>query len=218
MQGYIFDFNGTMFFDSTKHDCAWRQYLVKRIGREVSREEFMEYAYGRPNQTILKHFFGRALSEEERLHAVTEKEAMYRRLCMEDRQGLHLAKGLPKLLDKWKAEEIPMAIATAANRDNMEFYFEAFDLKRWFSWDYIVLDDGTLKGKPEPDYYLRASALLHMIPADCHVFEDSLSGVLAAHRAGVGRITAVYGDSDEGLLKEQGIADDYISDFSEYVD
>ncbi len=79
----------------------------------------------------------------------------------------------------------------------------------------MVYDNGTLEGEQAPDYFLEASRRLHLPPAACHVFEDSLSGVLAAHRAGAGKITAVYGDSRYDMLKEQQLAHTYIRDFSD---
>lgn len=112
-KGYIFDFNGTMFFDGEKHDRAWRQYLEQRIGRKIPREEFIEYAYGRTNRAILEHFFDISLTEEECMEAASEKESIYRSLCVSDRQGLHLAEGLCNLLSVWHERHIPMAIATA---------------------------------------------------------------------------------------------------------
>lgn len=88
-----------------------------------------------------------------------------------------------------------------------------FQLEKWFCWDDIVLDDGKIRGKPEPDVYIKAARLLHLPPTQCHVYEDSLSGVLAAKRAGAGKITAVYGDSNYEMLRAQGLADCYIEDF-----
>lgn len=217
IQGYIFDFNGTMFFDGAKHDQAWRRYLEERLGRVITREEFMKYAYGRPNHMILEHFFGRKLSDRERVEASREKEAYYRKLCLEDRDSLHLTRGLPGFLDRLKKAGCPLAIASAANKDNMEFYFSVFHLEQWFDWNRVVYDDGILKGKPEPDYFIEAARRLHLLPKACHVFEDSVSGVLAAHRADAGYITAVYGDSDLNMLMKQKLADAYIRDFESFT-
>lgn len=214
IKGYIFDFNGTMFFDGAKHDEAWRSYLENRIGRKIPKEELMEYVYGRPNTEILGHFLGGGLSREEVRLAAGEKEACYRELCLSDPAKLHLAAGLPDFLDRLQEGGYPMAIASAANRDNMDFYFDVFGLERWFPWERVVYDDGTLKGKPAPDYFLEAFQRLHLPPEACHVFEDSLSGVLAAHCAGAGMITAVYGDSQYAMLQKQQLADSYIMDFS----
>ena len=57
-QGILFDFNGTLFFDTAFHETAWRQYAWKLCGREVSDEEFRAYVHGRTNREILAHFVG----------------------------------------------------------------------------------------------------------------------------------------------------------------
>lgn len=214
IKGCIFDFNGTMFFDGAKHDFAWRRYLEQRLGRQVTREELLRYVYGRPSNLILEHFLGTELSQEERLQAASEKEALYRKLCMEDPAGLHLADGLVEYLDELRHQHMQLAIASAANRENIDFYFSVFGLDRWFCREHVVYDDGTLSGKPAPDYFQEASRRLGLPPQACRVFEDSVSGVLAAHRAKIGSIVAVYGDSDAAMLREQGLAQKYIRDFT----
>lgn len=213
IKGCIFDFNGTMFFDGAKHDQAWRSYLKTRIGRDISKAELMAYVYGRPSRMILTHFLGSGLSDAEIAAAADEKESCYRALCMEEAESLHLANGLSGFLDGLQKAGYSMAIASAANKDNMDFYFDVFRLDRWFTWDRVIYDDGTLRGKPEPDYFLEAAKRLKLPPLACHVFEDSVSGLLAANRAGAGWITAVYGDSDYTLLKEQKLADTFIRDY-----
>ena len=40
-------------------------------------------------------------------------------------------------------------------------------------------------GKPDPEGFVRAAALLGASPADCVVFEDSEAGVAAGHAAGM---------------------------------
>ena len=45
-----------------------------------------------------------------------------------------------------------------------------------------------MPGKPDPEIYVRSAKLLGRCPEDCMVFEDSLSGVLAAKRANIGRV------------------------------
>lgn len=59
MKGVIFDFNGTMFFDSDKQEKAWRMYIKKMTGRDVSDEEFKERVHGRNNSDILEYFSGK---------------------------------------------------------------------------------------------------------------------------------------------------------------
>ncbi len=43
-------------------------------------------------------------------------------------------------------------------------------------------------GKPAPDIYLRAAKKLGLPPRDCIFVEDVVSGIAAAHAAGIGYI------------------------------
>ncbi|QWT53243.1 hypothetical protein [Eubacterium sp. MSJ-33] len=40
IKNVIFDCNGTMIFDGKYHDIAWRTYVSKLAGRELTKEEF----------------------------------------------------------------------------------------------------------------------------------------------------------------------------------
>lgn len=45
--GVVFDFNGTLFHDSDKHEKAWRQFFKNEFNRDVNDEEFKKYVHGR---------------------------------------------------------------------------------------------------------------------------------------------------------------------------
>jgi len=57
------------------------------------------------------------------------------------------------------------------------------DVERTF--DALVCGDDVTHGKPSPESYLRAAALLEVDPAACLVIEDSPTGVAAAEAAGM---------------------------------
>lgn len=176
--------------------------------REVSDAEFKQHVHGKTSAMILQHFLGTdALSKEEIVRLSEEKEAEYRRLCLKNTDRFCLAPGLEDFLEDAGKCGVFMTIASAANYANMEFYFDYFNLERWFDFDKVVYDDATLKGKPDPDIYLRAMERMGAEPADCIVFEDAVSGITSARAAGAGVIVGVYGDSSRKLLERQpGVA------------
>ncbi|MFN2104070.1 MAG: HAD family hydrolase, partial [Candidatus Promineifilaceae bacterium] len=98
------------------------------------------------------------------------------------------------LLDFLVEREIPHTIATASGKGNVDFFVEHLDLGRWFDATKIVYDDGTMAGKPAPDFYLAAAQRLGLPPERCIVIEDSISGLRAAQAAGIGRVIALLGD------------------------
>lgn len=212
--GVIFDFNGTMFFDSSKHEKAWKMYIEELCGISIDVSEFRKYIHGRTSKDILKHFLKSdyELSENMVAQLSEEKELIYRVLCQEDRDNLKLAPGLIAFLDYLKEANVPMTIATAANWDNVDFYFDIFELYKWFDIDNVIYDNGTLCGKPAPDYYIAAAKKINIPTRKCLVFEDGEAGILSAINAGVENVVVVTGDShiDATNIKQViAIVEDY---------
>ena len=156
------------------------------------------------NTALLKRPNLISLSEEE-------KEVYYRELCLNSPE-FHLASGLPAFLDRLLEEKIPFTIATASGKKNVRFFFEHLELERWFDPEQVVYNDGTLPGKPEPDLYLKAAGRLAISPEDCIIFEDSLSGIEAAGRAGSRRIIGISSMKSEEELRQAG-ADEVWKDY-----
>ncbi len=215
LRGVIFDFNGTLFFDTPKHELAWREYAMRLCGREVLEEEFSRYVHGRTNAEILKYFVGEQISADEIFLHSEAKEELYRELCLADIDSLQLAQGAEQLLDELKSRGIPMAIATSSGKTNSDFYVEQFGLNRWFDKATFVYNDGSFRSKPHPDIYLHAAKVIGVAPSDCTIFEDMPSGIEAARSAGAGRIIAVASALDREFLANFEGVDEVIGDYTE---
>jgi len=122
-----------------------------------------------------------------------EKELIYRELCVND---LKFADGAEDLFNFLASNGIPQTIATSAGIENVAFYFEHMGLDRWFSLDKVAYNDGTLRGKPEPDVFLAGAKKIGLKPSETIIFEDSVPGIIAAEKAGAGYIYIVnsYGE------------------------
>lgn len=79
------------------------------------------------------------------------------------------------------AEDLPHAIVTSVGRDVAAAVMDALGLHP----TTVVLGTDTPRGKPAPDPYLHAAALLGTAGQDCLAIEDSPTGVAAAEAAGV---------------------------------
>ena len=214
--GIIFDFNGTLFWDSKKHLEAWREYSKKLRGHAFSDEEMQKYMFGRTNEDIIKYLIGRQPEKELVLKCQNEKEAIYRDMCAKDPENFKLAKGAEEFLDYLCKNEIPHTIATMSEEINVKFFIKSFGLEKWFDINKIVYDDGNIKGKPEPDIYLKAAKNLGLKPEDCIVVEDALSGIESAYRAGIGRIVAIESMETRELYSKIQAVDDIIADFDDF--
>jgi HAD superfamily hydrolase (TIGR01509 family) len=192
--GIIFDFNGVLWWDNRLQEESWRDFSAGLRGTPLSDLEMAQDVHGRNGRYTLELLAGRALSGQEVEELTEQKEIIYRRLCLEQGENFRLSPGAESLLNFLVAQNIPHTIATASARPNVEFFIQQLDLGRWFDLDQIVYDDGTMAGKPAPDFYLAAAGRLNLPPERCVVVEDSLSGMQAAHAAGIGRVIALTGD------------------------
>lgn len=213
-KGIIFDFNGTLLFDSEKHLEAWREYSKRLRGVAFTDEEMRDYMFGRTNEDIIAYAIGRKPEPELVQKLGLEKEAVYRDMCRNDRENFKLAPYAVELLDFLKENNIPRTIATMSGIDNVKFYIEEFHLEKWFDLDKIVYDNGNIKGKPAPDIYLIAAKNLGLNPKDCIVVEDAVSGIDAAKNAGIGKIIAIASMEPVELYEKIPYVTDVITDFS----
>ena len=212
----IFDFNGTLVFDTANHDRAWKIITSKYREKPFSDEELEKNIHGRTNKAIFEYITGRELNAAEVDKFSTEKELIYQKLCREDK-NFRLIRGAEDFLNYLRDNKIPRTIATASNRMNVDFYVEMLHLERWFDLDKIVYDDGTLEGKPSPDIYEKAAKILQTKPEDCIVFEDAILGIESASRAGIGKIIAVVGDKSKQLSGEEKFGvKERIENFSDF--
>ena len=191
MKGIIFDFNGTLYWDSQLHYDAWRDFSKILRGYEFTQEEMRDKMFGHTNEDIIEYAIGKKPSKEMVEKYAKEKESLYRKRCLLDKENFKLAPGAIELLDFLKENDIPRTIATMSEWDNVEFYIKEFNLEKWFDISKIVYSDGTIPGKPAPDIFLIAAEKIGLAPKDCVVIEDAIAGINAAKSAGIGKIIAI---------------------------
>jgi beta-phosphoglucomutase-like phosphatase (HAD superfamily) len=216
VNGFIFDFNGTLFWDADKHLRAWKVFAREKCGDDLSDERYFENMEGWNDRHAFEYLFGREVSEGEVAQLTEAKEAMYRASCFEDREHMKLAEGAPELFDFLASRGIPRTIATASCKSNVDFYVKEFNLSKWFDASKIIYDDGTIPGKPAPDFYARAASAIGVPVAECAVAEDSVPGVMSAHNAGAGHITAVAPGERRRMFEGMKEVNSIIADFNEF--
>ena len=214
-KGIIFDFNGTLLFDSEKHLEAWREYSRQLRGTAFTNEEMQAHMFGRTNEDIIAYAIGKKPSKELVIKLGLEKEAVYRDMCRKDRKNLKLAPHAEDFLDFLCENNIPHTIATMSGIENVEFYIEEFKLEKWFDIEKIVYDNGNIPGKPAPDIYLIAAKNLGLKPEECIVVEDALSGINAAANAGIGKIIAMASMEPVSFYQKISCVKDIITDFNQ---
>jgi beta-phosphoglucomutase family hydrolase len=187
--GLIFDLDGVIVDSNPIHSKIWRVYL-RRYGIEAPGD-FDQKMFGRRNDEIVRKVFGANLNSAEIIRHGAAKEALYREV-MGPVLKEHLVPGLVAFLERHNS--VPMGVATNAEPANADFVLDTAGVRQYFR--AVVDGDDVSRPKPDPEIYLRAAELLGLPPANCIVFEDSLTGVEAA-RAACSRVVALKTTHDQ---------------------
>ncbi|MGE2688801.1 HAD family hydrolase [Mycolicibacterium pulveris] len=179
MQAVLFDMDGTLV-DSEKLWDVSLSALYGELGGTLSPQVRASLVGSSAEDTIRTVYTDlglepdpAAMAESDRwLHAYTAE-------LFED--GLPWCDGAPELLEALAAEAIPMALVTNTQRMLTERALNSIG-RHYFS--ATVCGDEVARGKPAPDAYQRAAALLGVAPAQCLAIEDSVTGTAAAESAG----------------------------------
>ncbi|NTW25848.1 MAG: HAD family phosphatase [Lentimicrobium sp.] len=173
----IFDMDGVLVDNFAWHLLAWETFC-KRHKKHISADEFRNQVFGGNNPDHLKYIFGSDISKQLIEEYSLEKESIYRELYA---GNVIAVKGLAPFLQELRENRIPIAIATSAERTNVDFILEAIGCVGTF--DQIVDSSMIREGKPQPEVFLKAASLLQSKPEECVIFEDSLKGIEAGLRA-----------------------------------
>jgi beta-phosphoglucomutase-like phosphatase (HAD superfamily) len=191
VRGLIFDFNGVLLWDDQIQRDSWRAFASQLCQRSLTDDEIDIHIHGRSGRYTLEYLLGEPIEAPKIAVLMEQKEALYRQMCLNLDGDFKLSPGSYELLEDLVKHKIPITIATASIKKNVDFFVEHLRLDRWFDVEQIVFDDGISPGKPAPDPYISAARQLNLAPQACVVIEDSRSGIHAAHAAGVGWLVAL---------------------------
>jgi len=98
-------------------------------------------------------------------------------------QKLELFEGVKELIAEAKEKGMRTAVATASPQRILDWVLERFEMRGMF--DGYANGDNGVRGKPNPDIFLRAAEAIGVPPEECVVIEDAPHGIEAARRAGM---------------------------------
>ena len=171
--------DGTLADTMPFHLQAWMDLLCE-LGVRVAPQEFLRKTSGKTNHQILHEVLGMSLSEADFTRFEERKESRFRVLC---RDHLRPIAGLTDFLAESRCLNISMAVATAAGKTNREFVLGGLGIASDFR--VVIGAEDVRNGKPHPEIFLKAAEALRVDPSGCVVFEDAISGIEAAGRAGM---------------------------------
>lgn len=185
----VFDMDGTLVDNMRFHGMAWER-LARRLGSPATHQQFEREWAGMKAGEILRILLARPVPDTEVARLEAEKEADYRAAY-----GPRIVPvaGLFAFLDRLRGAGYRLALATAAPADNRAMVLAALGLEGAF--EVTAGPERAARGKPFPDIFLAAAALLGLAPDRCVAFEDASNGVRAARAAGMEVVGIATGET-----------------------
>jgi HAD superfamily hydrolase (TIGR01509 family) len=182
----VFDLDGLMFNTEQLYQDVGAE-MLRRRGHEWT-QELLDAIMGRTTRVAMALMIEHHGLDDTVDALVDETDEIFFGL-LDDR--LQPMPGMFELLGALEAHDVPKAIATSSGRAFVENVLGRFDLAPRFA--EILTAENVTEGKPHPEVYQKAAAVLGLVPAQILVLEDSENGCRAAVQAGAFAV-AVPGD------------------------
>lgn len=179
MRAVLFDMDGTLV-DSEKLWDISLAALYEHHGGVLTPEVRGSMVGGSADDTIRTVYTDLGLEQDPAAMAESDRWLHDYTAELFD-GGLPWCDGAKELLEALAAEGIPMALVTNTKRALTDRALNSIG-SQYFSAS--VCGDEVPQGKPAPDVYQRAAALLDLEPDACLAIEDSVTGTAAAESAG----------------------------------
>ncbi|WP_147196812.1 HAD family phosphatase [Pantoea sp. CCBC3-3-1] len=174
----IFDCDGVLV-DSEIIGINLTRALLEQHGVVIGLEAFCTHYSGLAwNELITKVREESGVNLPDTLH-----QTFYNALYSEFEEKLRRITGTYEVISQL---DYPKCICSNSGREQLDFMLTHVGLKSLFPGSvFSAVDLGPNRGKPQPDIFLHAAAVMRAVPENTLVIEDSVHGVTAAKRAGM---------------------------------
>lgn len=179
-EAVVFDMDGLMFDSERVVQHSWN-VVGERMGLGRLGDDNIRFTLGF-NRVRRKQYFLEKYGNGFPYEVFHEEYGkVYHQYA--DTYGVPVKAGLYELLDVLEDKRIKCAVATSSSREHAFANLERAGILRRFR--AVLTGDMVTEGKPSPEIYLKACALVETEPSRAMALEDAPNGILSAHRAGM---------------------------------
>lgn len=176
LKGLFFDLDGTLVNTYEADFLAYRDAIEDATGIVVKREYFM--ATNGMEMRKKLDILAPDVTPEQVKQIAAGKKKYYKNYLHKTVPNESLISFLTDM-----AQYHTTALVTTAKQQNAEAVLNEYGITDLF--DAKVFGDGVENPKPHPESYLKALELTGLSPDEVLAFEDSKTGIDAAHAAGI---------------------------------
>ena len=189
----LFDMDGVLIESEFLMRHAAIQALAE-YGITAKHEDFREFTGMGEDK-----FVGGVAEKYGHTYTFNMKERAYDYFGAQVKEMAHVPAGVREMLMALHEKGLIMAVCSAADLRKVRYNIQAIGVdERIFS--ALVTGSDVERKKPFPDIYLEGARRVGIDPRDCLVVEDAVSGIKAAHAAGMDAVGVPTTFSKEELM------------------
>ncbi len=194
IKAVIFDLDGTIADSEHLHRHAFN-ILLKKYHVAITKKMWQEQFVGTGSRYIAKYMISHHHIPEDLDTFVDKRRQMYQKLIA--KHPVKPVAGFKRFFTKLQKQGFKLAIASSGHHNNILSTLRTIGIAHV----PIVSIEQVCFRKPHPQIFHVAAEKLGVHPNECIVFEDSVSGVRAAHRAGM-KVIALLTTTPVKFLKK----------------
>lgn len=174
----LFDMDGVLI----ESEFLMRHSAIQALaeyGIQAKHEDFREFTGMGEDK-----FVGGVAEKYGHTYTFDMKERAYDYFGEQVKDLAHVPEGVKEMLMALHEKGLVMAVCSAADLRKVRYNIQAIGVDESI-FSALVTGSDVERKKPFPDIYLKGAELVGIDPKDCLVVEDAVSGIKAAHAAGM---------------------------------
>lgn len=199
----LFDMDGVLI----ESEYLMRASAIRALtdyGVTARHEDFLEFTGMGEDR-----FVGGVAEKHGLVYKTEMKELAYDYFGQKVKEEAHVPAGVKEMLEVLHGMGLTLAVCSAADLRKVRYNLMAIGVDETI-FSALVTGSDVARKKPFPDIYLEGARRIGMDPEDCLVIEDAISGIQAAHAAGMDAVGVPTTFSQE-VLQEKA-APEYMLD------
>lgn len=231
IRAFLFDLDGVITPTAEVHRHAWAalfraEFDSRNAHPPYTEADYFAYLDGKPRLDGVRDLLASrrivltegTLDDDPELETVgglgNRKNALF--LSILEQDGVEAYPGSLALLDECHSLGIESAVVTSSRNGARVLRAAGLDERFDVVVDGVHAGNLGLPGKPAPDTYLQAAHELGIMPGECAVVEDAVSGVAAGAAGAFGVVIGVDRGVGQDALVDSG-ADIVVDDLAELI-
>ena len=174
----LFDMDGVLI----ESEYLMRSSAIRALadyGVTARHEDFLEFTGMGEDR-----FVGGVAEKHGLVYKTEMKELAYDYFGQKVKEEAHVPAGVKEMLEALHGMGLTLAVCSAADLRKVRYNLMAIGVDETI-FSALVTGSDVARKKPFPDIYLEGARRIGMDPEDCLVIEDAISGIQAAHAAGM---------------------------------